>query len=155
MLSKGQFVALSLLSVFVAIPFVYFYIYKPYKTSEPFINGLATTQEMCNASKNYYENVVVQKDEECNKMLIDKQNTQNDSRNSINNALSCYNYVGNEIVTTQDVDSWCKLSETDLSVIDEVASKLLAKPPIKPNQFDNIAYKDMQTFNSMDKYSNF
>ena len=47
-----------------------------------------------------------------------------DSKQQINDAIDCYNFTGNEIVSSNNVSSWCDLNSVDIDIINKAIEKI-------------------------------
>jgi hypothetical protein len=73
---------------------------------------------LCNIVKNNFNEVVKKTSSKCIK------DTNKDSKQQINDAVDCYNFTGNEIVSSNNVSSWCDLNSVDIDIIDKAIEKI-------------------------------
>ena len=73
---------------------------------------------LCNIVKNNFNKVVNKTSSKCIK------DTNKDSKQQINDAIDCYNFTGNEIVSSNNVSSWCDLNSVDIDIIDKAIEKI-------------------------------
>jgi hypothetical protein len=73
---------------------------------------------LCNIVKNNFNEVVNKTSSKCIK------DTNKDSKQQINDAVDCYNFTGNEIVSSNNVSSWCDLNSVDIDIIDKAIEKI-------------------------------
>jgi c-di-AMP phosphodiesterase-like protein len=82
---------------------------------EPFSESVGN---LCNIIKDNLANVVSKTSTKCIK------DVKKDSKDQINDAIDCYNFTGNEIVTTNNVSSWCDLNSVDIDIINKAIEKI-------------------------------
>jgi c-di-AMP phosphodiesterase-like protein len=82
---------------------------------EPFSESVSN---LCNIIKDNLNNVVSKKNTKCIK------DVKKGSKEQINDAMDCYNFTGNEIVTTNNVSSWCDLNSVDIDIINKAIEKI-------------------------------
>jgi hypothetical protein len=75
---------------------------------------------MCDMVKNRYNDLINKKSEKC---IKDFEKIK-ENRVDINDGIDCYNYVSNEIVTNNNIDSWCNLNDTDNDIINNAIKNL-------------------------------
>lgn len=73
---------------------------------------------LCNIVKNNLNEVVNKTSSKCTK------DTNKDSKQQINDAIDCYNFTGNEIVSSNNVSSWCDLNSVDIDIINKAIEKI-------------------------------
>jgi len=85
------------------------------KINEPFTQ---TVSNLCNIVKDRLTDVVSKTSSKCVK------DEKKESRQLINEAVDCYNFTGNEIVSTNNVSSWCDLNSVDIDIINKAIEKI-------------------------------
>jgi len=73
---------------------------------------------LCNIVKDNFNDAVKKTSTKCIK------DPNKDSKQQINDAIDCYNFTGNEIVSTNNVSSWCDLNSVDIAIIDKAIEKI-------------------------------
>lgn len=73
---------------------------------------------LCNIVKDRLTDVINKKSTKCIK------DENKDSKQQINDAIDCYNFTGNEIVSTNNVSSWCDLNSVDIDIINKAIEKI-------------------------------
>lgn len=103
--------------IIIVLTIVYFINYVNYNFSinEPFD---VSVSNLCNIVKNNLNNVINKTKTKCIK------DVQKESKQQINDAIDCYNFTGNEIVTTNNVSSWCDLNSVDIDIINKAIEKI-------------------------------
>lgn len=103
--------------IIIVLTIVYFINYVNYNFSinEPFN---VSVSNLCNIVKNNLNNVINKTKTKCIK------DVQKESKQQINDAIDCYNFTGNEIVTTNNVSSWCDLNSVDIDIINKAIEKI-------------------------------
>lgn len=91
------------------------FIHKYNIINEPFTDKISN---LCNIVKNNFNEVVNKTSSKCIK------DTNKDSKQQINNAIDCYNFTGNEIVSSNNVSSWCDLNSVDIDIINKAIEKI-------------------------------
>jgi hypothetical protein len=86
-----------------------------YNIKEPFTESVSN---LCNIVKDRLTDVVSKTSSKCNK------DEKKESRQLINDAVDCYNFTGNEIVSTNNVSSWCDLNSVDIDIINKAIEKI-------------------------------
>jgi hypothetical protein len=77
-----------------------------------------SVSNLCNIIKDNLNTVISKKNTKCIK------DVKKDSKDQINDAIDCYNFTGNEIVTTNNVSSWCDLNSVDIDIINKAIEKI-------------------------------
>ena len=105
--------------IIIVLTIVYFINYVNYNFSinEPFDVSVSVSN-LCNIVKNNLNNVINKTKTKCIK------DVQKESKQQINDAIDCYNFTGNEIVTTNNVSSWCDLNSVDIDIINKAIEKI-------------------------------
>lgn len=105
--------------IIIVLTIVYFINYVNYNFSinEPFDVSVSISN-LCNIVKNNLNNVINKTKTKCIK------DVQKESKQQINDAIDCYNFTGNEIVTTNNVSSWCDLNSVDIDIINKAIEKI-------------------------------
>ena len=73
---------------------------------------------LCNIVKDNLNNIISNNKIKCIK------DENKDSKQEINNGIDCYNYTGNEIVTKNNISSWCDLNSIDIDIIDKAIEQI-------------------------------
>jgi hypothetical protein len=73
---------------------------------------------LCNIVKNNFNNVISKTSSKCIK------DETKESKQQINDGIDCYNFTGNEIVTKNNVSSWCDLNSVDIDIINKAIEKI-------------------------------
>jgi hypothetical protein len=73
---------------------------------------------LCNIVKDNLNNIISNNKIKCIK------DENKDSKQEINNGIDCYNYTGNEIVTKNNISSWCDLNSIDIDIIDKAIENI-------------------------------
>jgi hypothetical protein len=73
---------------------------------------------LCDIVKDNLNNVVRKTTTKCVK------DVNKESKQQINDAIDCYNFTGNEIVTKNNVSSWCDLNSVDIDIINKAIEKI-------------------------------
>lgn len=82
--------------------------------NEPFTNSVTN---LCNIVKDNLSNIISKTSSKCPKDEDKFKENGQEARQQINNAIDCYNYTGNEIVSSNNVSSWCNLNSVDIDII--------------------------------------
>jgi hypothetical protein len=82
---------------------------------EPFTEKISN---LCNIVKDNFNETVKKTSSKCIKDI------NKDSKHQINDAIDCYNFTGNEIVSSNNVSSWCDLNPVDIDIIDKAIEKI-------------------------------
>lgn len=98
--------------VFIVIYFIN-YICFDYGIKEAFLKN-----NLCNIVKDNFNNIINKTSVKC----IKDENKE--SKQQINNGIDCYNFTGNEIVTKNNVSSWCDLNSIDIDIIDKAIEQI-------------------------------
>ena len=91
------------------------YINFDYKLKESFSTS---TNNLCKIVKDNFNNIINNTTIKCIK------DENKDSKQQINNGIDCYNFTGNEIVTKNNVSSWCDLNSIDIDIIDKAIKQI-------------------------------
>jgi hypothetical protein len=83
--------------------------------NEPFTEKI---NNLCNIVKDNLNEVVKKTSSKCIK------DPNKDSKQQINDAIDCYNFTGNEIVSSNNVSSWCDLNSVDIDIINKAIEKI-------------------------------
>ena len=83
--------------------------------NEPFTEKI---NNLCNIVKDNLNDVVKKTSSKCIK------DPNKDSKQQINDAIDCYNFTGNEIVSSNNVSSWCDLNSVDIDIINKAIEKI-------------------------------
>jgi hypothetical protein len=83
--------------------------------NEPFTEKI---NNLCTIVKDNFNEVVKKTSSKCIK------NPNQDSKQQINDAIDCYNFTGNEIVSSNNVSSWCDLNSVDIDIINKAIEKI-------------------------------
>ena len=73
---------------------------------------------LCNIVKDNLNNVLTKTAKKC---IKDKNK---ESKQQINDGIDCYNFTGNEIVTKNNISSWCDLNSVDIDIINKAIEKI-------------------------------
>jgi hypothetical protein len=103
--------------IIIILTIIYFIHYVNYKFNikEPFTDSVSN---LCNIVKDKLNEVVSKTSTKCVK------DENKESRQQINDAIDCYNFTGNEIVSTNNVSSWCDLNSVDIDIINKAIEKI-------------------------------
>lgn len=103
--------------IIIVLTIIYFinYINYNFSINEPFSNSLSN---LCDIVKDNLNNVVRKTTTKCVK------DVNKESKQQINDAIDCYNFTGNEIVTKNNVSSWCDLNSVDIDIINKAIEKI-------------------------------
>lgn len=83
--------------------------------NEPFAEKI---NNLCNIVKDNLNEVVKNTSSKCIK------DPNKYSKQQINDAIDCYNFTGNEIVSSNNVSSWCDLNSIDIDIINKAIEKI-------------------------------
>lgn len=92
--------------------------------NKPFLNNIINESftekinNLCTIVKDNLNEVVKKKSSKCIK------DANKDSKQQINDAIDCYNFTGNEIVSSNNVSSWCDLNSVDIDIINKAIEKI-------------------------------
>ena len=104
---------------YIIIVFIIIYIINninfDYRLKESFSNS---TNNLCKIVKDNFNNIINNTTTKCIK------DENKDSKQQINNGIDCYNFTGNEIVTKNNVSSWCDLNSIDNDIIDKAIKQI-------------------------------
>jgi hypothetical protein len=102
------------LYIIIILIIIYFINYINYRCNinEPFIGSVSN---LCNIVKDKFNDVVNKTSSKCPK--DEDKFKEKESRQHINDAVDCYNFTGNEIVSSNNVSSWCDLNSVDIDII--------------------------------------
>jgi hypothetical protein len=81
-------------------------------------NFSTNINNLCNIVKDRLNDVIKQKSNKC---IKDETKI---NRDQMNDAIDCYNFTGNEIVSINNVDSWCDLNSTDIDIINKAVENI-------------------------------
>lgn len=103
--------------IIIILTIIYFIHYVNYKFNikEPFTDSV---NNLCNIVKDKLNDVISKTSTKCVK------DEKKDSRQQINDAVDCYNFTGNEIVSSNNVSSWCDLNSVDIDIINKAIEKI-------------------------------
>jgi hypothetical protein len=73
---------------------------------------------LCNIVKDNFKTVLGKTAEKCIK------DEKKESKQQINDGIDCYNFTGNEIVSKNNVSSWCDLNSVDIDIINKAIEKI-------------------------------
>jgi c-di-AMP phosphodiesterase-like protein len=117
-ISKVCNICIKNILLFIVIVILIIYFINKVNTnniSESFTNSVS---DLCNIVKNRLTDVVSKTTSKCVK------DEKKESRQLINDAVDCYNFSGNEIVTTNNASSWCDLNSVDIDIINKAIEKI-------------------------------
>ncbi len=100
-----------ILTIIYSINYINFYC----SMKEPFTQSVSN---LCNIVKDNLSNVVSKTTKKC----IKDENKE--SKQQINDGVDCYNFTGNEIVTKNNILSWCDLNSVDIDIINKAIEKI-------------------------------
>jgi len=86
-----------------------------YRIKEAFSTS---TNNLCKIVKDNFNNIISNTTIKCIK------DENKDSKQQINNGIDCYNFTGNEIVTKNNISSWCDLNSIDIDIIDKAIKQI-------------------------------
>lgn len=109
-------IKMNILIMFIVIILIIIYISKN-NDVELFTNNVSN---ICNNVKNRLEDLIGKKSKKC----IKNYESIEENKKTINDGIDCYNFVGNEIVTNNNIDSWCNLNDVDADIINKAIEKL-------------------------------
>lgn len=101
--------------VIIVLTTIYFVNYISY---DSIIKEAFSENNLCNIVKNNFNNVINNSSIKCIK------DEKKESKQQINNGIDCYNFTGNEIVTKNNVSSWCDLNSVDIDIINKAIEKI-------------------------------
>ena len=103
--------------IIIILTIIYFIYFINYNCSikEPFVEGV---NNLCNIVKDNLNNVVSKTTTKC----IKDENKE--PKQQINDGIDCYNFTGNEIVSKNNVSSWCDLNSVDIDIINKAIEKI-------------------------------
>jgi hypothetical protein len=101
--------------IIIVLTIIYFVNYISY---DSLIKEAFSENNLCNIVKNNFNNVINNSSIKCIK------DEKKESKQQINNGIDCYNFTGNEIVTKNNVSSWCDLNSVDIDIIDKAIEKI-------------------------------
>jgi hypothetical protein len=85
---------------------------------ESFTESVSNLSNLCNIVKDNLNNIVSKTATKCIK------DEKKESKQQINDGIDCYNFIGNEIVTKNNVSSWCDLNSVDIDIINKAIEKI-------------------------------
>jgi hypothetical protein len=109
-------IKMNILIIFIIIMLVIIYISKN-NDVELFTNNVS---DICNNVKNRLKDLISKNSKKC----IKNYEAIEENKKTINDGIDCYNFVGNEIVTNNNIDSWCNLNDIDADIINKAIEKL-------------------------------
>ena len=101
--------------VIIVLTTIYFVNYISYDSG---IKETFLESNLCNIVKDNLNNITNNTKTKC----IKDENKE--YKQEINNGIDCYNFTGNEIVTKNNVSSWCDLNSVDIDIIDKAIEKI-------------------------------
>lgn len=109
-------IKMNILIMFIVIILVIIHISKN-NDVELFTNNVSG---ICNNVKNRLKDLISKNSKKC----IKNYEVIEENKKTINDGVDCYNFVGNEIVTNNNIDSWCNLNDIDADIINKAIEKL-------------------------------
>jgi hypothetical protein len=104
--------------IIIVLTIIYFINYINYNNcsiKEPFTESVSN---LCHIVTDNLKNVVNKITTKC----IKDENKE--TKQQINDGIDCYNFTGNEIVTKNNVSSWCDLNSVDIDIINKAIEKI-------------------------------